>query len=109
MMKYIKYPAIIIYLLFISININAQNKDSYLLNYEPRNIIDMPTAGVIPKGQYSINSNIYSGGGVAANFTVGVFTNFNFGISWTANNLIGNENITSQEIPGVNLSYRFLD
>lgn len=101
--------ALFIISFFNLLNLNAQNKDSYLLNYEPRAIIDMPTAGLIPKGQYSINSSIYTGGGVAANFTVGVFTNFNFGISWTANSLIGNENITSQEIPGVNLSYRFLD
>lgn len=90
-------------------NLNAQAISGSKPKFEPRFIVDMPTAGVISKGNYSINGNLYANGGVAANFTFGVFTNFNLGLSWATNNLIGNENIVNQKLPGINLAYRILD
>lgn len=107
------FVIIILSLLILTIinasNLNAQAISGSRPKFEPRFIVDMPTAGVISKGNYSINGNLYANGGVAANFTFGVFTNFNLGLSWATNNLIGNANIVNQKLPGINLAYRISD
>ncbi len=77
--------------------------------FEPRTIVDMPTAGVLSKGHYSINGNTFPNGGVSLNFTAGIFTNFNLGLSFASNNIISNDNLESQNLPGINLSYRIID
>lgn len=76
---------------------------------EPRFIVDMPTAGVLSKNTYSIGGNLYAGGGMSLSFTAGIFTNFNFGLSYASNNVIGDNNLEFQSLPGINLAYRLLD
>lgn len=116
----------------INFNINSSNKSKFFVflllifivgnsflfsssisgsesKFEPRTIVDMPTAGVLSKGNYSINGNTFPNGGIALNFTAGIFTNFNLGLSFASNNIISNENLESQNLPGINLCYRIVD
>lgn len=90
--------------LLLSISISGSDS-----KFEPRTIVDMPTAGILSKGNYSINGNTFPNGGVSLNFTAGIFTNFNLGLSFASNNIISNDNLESQNLPGINLAYRIID
>lgn len=76
---------------------------------ESRFIVDMPNAGVLPRGSFAINSLIYPGGGLMAEITAAPFTNFTMGIAFSGANIIGRGDVVWQDIPGVSLKFRFLN
>lgn len=76
---------------------------------ESRFIVDMPTAGLIHKGSYSVSAIAFPGGGLLAELNASPWVNFNFGISYSATNVIGTGKLTWQNLPGINLRYRALD
>lgn len=77
--------------------------------YESRYAVDMPTAGVIPKGDYSVGMQFFSSGGLAVNVDYGFFKNFNAGVSLSGVNIIGYGDVKLQNVPGINVKYRFID
>ncbi|MFW5701756.1 MAG: hypothetical protein ACOCX7_02285 [Bacteroidota bacterium] len=77
--------------------------------YESRSIVDMPTAGVVPKSSYAVEATAFDGGGLAAGIFAAPFHNFNMGISFSGVNFIGAGDILWQEIPGIHLRYRPFD
>lgn len=77
--------------------------------YEPRRIVDMPTAGVIPKGHFEVNSFLMQSGGLMAEFLAAPFTNFTVGISFGGEKIIGVSTPEFQEYPGVQVKYRIID
>lgn len=76
---------------------------------EPRFVIDMPTAGILHKGQAAVDAWIYREGGMVFGVNVGVFNGFMFGVSYGGNNVIGTGDMTGQKLPGVDIKYRFID
>lgn len=76
--------------------------------YETRYIIDMPTAGVMPRGTFSIYSVAFTGGGILAEINAAPFEDFNMGISYSGTNIIGEGPVEFQNIPGVHLKYRII-
>lgn len=106
-MKTIK---ISIYILILSIgNAFAQGTAGYKAPYESREIIEMPTAGVLPKGSYNIKTRLYREGGILLESNVSFLRNLMVGLSYTANKVIGDNDMEFQGIPGINLKYRVLD
>lgn len=77
--------------------------------YEPRRIVDMPTAGVIPKGHFEANSFLMQSGGLMAEFLAAPFKNFTVGISFGGQDVIGVSSPKFQEYPGVQAKYRIID
>ncbi len=77
--------------------------------YETRNLVDMPTAGVIPKGTFSVYGQGFSEGGLLCALDFAPFKNFNIGLSYSGSHLIGDGNMTVQGLPGVNMKFRFID
>ena len=77
--------------------------------YESRYIVDMPNAGVMPKGSFSIFAVAYNGGGILAEITAAPFKDFNMGISYSGLNIIGEGEVTFQDLPGIHMKYRFID
>jgi len=76
---------------------------------ESRYVIDMPTAGMLHRGQVAFDSWIYRDGGMLLGLNVGVFPRLMFGISYGANNVIGVGSMTGQNLPGVNIKYRVIE
>ncbi len=77
--------------------------------FETRYIVDMPTAGVIPKSHYSGFITLFQSGGLVGELIVAPFENFNMGLSFGGTNIIGSGEVVFQELPGAYLKYRIVD
>ena len=77
--------------------------------YESRRIVDMPTAGVIPKGTFEVNAFLMQSGGMMTEFAAAPFDNFMIGVSFGGSNIIGVSTPSFQDFPGVQIKYRILD
>lgn len=92
-----------------AIQLNAQGSAGMSSAYESRFVVDMPTAGVIPKGTYSIYGLAYTSGGTLIYFDVAPFENFNIGLSYSGTNLLGEGDIIFQKLPGINIRWRIFN
>ncbi|MFH1052567.1 MAG: hypothetical protein V1779_16735 [bacterium] len=96
--------------LFLCLNsLSAQGTAGEKAMYESRYIVDMPTAGVLEKGAYTVYSNAFSRGGIMLQLDVSPFSDFVMGLSYSGTNIIGSGEVNWQKIPGVHLRYRFID
>lgn len=100
----------IIAILFLPANlILAQGSAGEAAKYEYRYLIDMPTAGILDKGNVGITTDILPLGVVVAKIEVGVFDNVSFGISYGGANIIGTGSPDWYKWPGVNLRVRLIN
>ncbi len=76
---------------------------------QPVEIVDLPTAGLIPRGGFRIRSDIYADGGVLVFLDVGFTRNFNFGISYGGSNIIGSGDPDLNPRPEVSIRIRILE
>jgi hypothetical protein len=76
---------------------------------EPRYIIDMPTAGLLARGSYSIDMDFFQRGGMMMRINAGILPSLSFGISYGANNVVGSEKIDPNPLPGINVRLRLMD
>ena len=77
--------------------------------YETRFIVDMPTAGMLRDKSYSFTSAVYPVGGLMAAFDAGFLRYFNAGVRVSGNNIVGDGEITWQNLPGISIKGRILD
>ncbi len=103
----IKFLAVIM-ILSVS-GIYAQGTSGTDAKYEYRNLIDLPTAGIVEKGFVGVSIDVMPLGVVVSKIEVGVFDNFSFGISYGGNNIIGRGKITGYKLPGINLRARIFN
>ncbi len=75
---------------------------------EPTMLIDKPTAGLLKRGSYSVSSNFFQDGGVLVGISVGVFEPFTFGISYGGTDIIGQNKINMNPMPGINAKLRLV-
>lgn len=87
----------------------AQGSSGTDAKYEYRNLIDLPTAGIVEKGFVGVSIDVMPLGVVVSKIEVGVFENFSFGISYGGNNIIGRGKITGYKLPGINLRARIFN
>jgi hypothetical protein len=76
---------------------------------EPTMLIDKPTAGLLKRGSYSVTSNFYQNGGVLVGIAVGIFEPFSFGISYGGTDIIGQNKIDMNPLPGVQAKLRIFN
>jgi len=76
---------------------------------EPRFLVDVPTAGMLDKGNFALDVDFYQEGGVLLGMSVGVFERLSFGISYGGSRLIGSASPVMNDIPGVNLRVRIIE
>jgi len=107
MMKKIIYSVIIIYL--ITTNFMAQGTSGADAKYEYRNLIDIPTAGVLEKGYVGVSLEVMPFGVLISKIEVGVFENLCLGISYGGSNIIGSGKISGYKLPGVNIRGRLFN
>jgi hypothetical protein len=76
---------------------------------QPRNIIDLPTAGLPPRAGFYVESDVYSDGAMLVSLGVGFARYFSFGISYGGLGVIGSGNPDMNPEPGVHLKARLID
>jgi len=75
----------------------------------PTNLVSVPTAGTLARGSFSMNMHIQKNGGFSSGLKVGLTDRFQFGLSFGASNLIGDDSLRWYPHPEVNLKYRLID
>lgn len=77
--------------------------------YEYRFLIDMPTAGILDRGNVGLTTDILPLGVLVMRMEVGVFENISFGISYGGSNIIGTGSPKWYKWPGVNFRARIIN
>lgn len=89
----------------------AQDETLNASMYEipPRWLVDMPTAGTLPRGYYNIGIRFYTGGGAIAKTDIGLSSRLTMGISYGAEQVISNDDPDWN--PGIefNIKFRLVD
>ncbi len=105
-MKLFKLNIILFYLLIIFSNLLSQIEQPY----PPLSLVNIPTAGTLPRGAFTIESLMINNGGIVPKLSVGFTDNFNFGVSFGIQNLIGDKKpIINKTTPEVQIKYRVFD
>ena len=99
-----------IFLLILYVNFaNAQGSVGSDAIYEPRYLIDIPTAGNIPHKNLALDMDIYQQGGLLVGISLGLFDRVLLGISDGGQNLIGNEKPSWNPVPGFQVKVRIIN
>ena len=88
---------------------SAQGSSGSNAKFEYRNLVDLPTAGILEKGFVGVVMDFMPGGIVVPKIEVGVMNGFSFGISYGGTNIIGSGKIEMYKLPGINLRARVVD
>jgi hypothetical protein len=76
-----------------------------LYDIPPRNLVDMPTAGTLPRGYYNIGLRLYRFGGALAYTDIGLSNRLQIGISYGADSALSTE--TPHFNPDVEFGIKF--
>ncbi|MFN0159567.1 MAG: hypothetical protein ACKVRP_16005 [Bacteroidota bacterium] len=78
-------------------------------NIEPRYVVDVPTAGMLPKASFAMDMDFYQEGGVLFGLSVGVLDQLSIGLSYGGSRLLGADEPIMNELPGVNVKVRIVE
>lgn len=87
----------------------SQGSAGSVASVETRYIVDMPTAGVLARGDYTLGLYVFGNNGAMAEFSAGVLTNLNIGISFGGSGVIGSGTPEWQDLPGFHVRFRPFD
>lgn len=87
----------------------AQGTAGVDAKFEPRYLIDVPTAGIIPHGTMALDMDFFEHNGILATSSIGVFDRFVFGISYGGSNILGTEKPSWNSTPGFAIRLRLVD
>lgn len=95
----------------ITIQINyAQGTAGENAKYEYRQLIDMPTAGIVKKGSFGLSTELLPFGTLIVKLEDGIIENLSIGLSYGGSNIIGSGDINWYKFPpGVNLRFRLFE
>ena len=80
-----------------------------LFAYELNDLIDVPTAGILQKGESEISAKIYRENGLLLGTRVGLFPRFMFGVSYGAEHVVGNQYPQWHDRVEFNAKFRLID
>ncbi len=80
-----------------------------LFDIPPRNLVDIPTAGTLPRGHYDIGLRVYYNGGGLGYIDIGLSNRFMMGISYGAEGTFSNYEPTWNHRIGFSLKFRLVD
>ena len=84
--------------------------DSAAYHPQSRTLVDVPTAGLLNRGEYDFEMRVFPNGGILSGFSVGLFDRFNLGVYYGGTEIIGNSaEITWNDDPGVLVKYRLFE
>ncbi len=76
---------------------------------QPTDLVTCPTAGILPRGAFLVDANMFRDGGLSLGMAVGISGNLMFGISYGGSQIIGNDEVIWNEQPGVEVKYRLIE
>ena len=95
---------------YFTIPINSQGTAGENAKYQLRQLIDVPTAGIMERGSVGLNVELLPMGTLITKIEAGVFSGVSIGLSYGGSNIIGSgKPIWYPFPPGVNLRVRILD
>ncbi|MFQ5729853.1 MAG: hypothetical protein ACE5GN_05795, partial [Waddliaceae bacterium] len=97
-----KWPFLLL-LFFYASQVSAQG------NQQTRELIDLPTAGTLERGSFSIDLRMYNNGGLIGGVAVGISPRFMFGLSYGGENIIGEGDVNWNPNPGIQARFRVID
>ena len=77
--------------------------------YQPRQLVSIPTAGILPENTFSTHLHLYRNGGVMFGLDVGLLNRFMFGVSFGGEQIIGDGDINWQPNAEFELKLRALE
>ena len=89
--------------------VNAQGSAGTEGNLEPRFLVDVPTAGMLAKGNLALDMDFYQEGGVLLGLSVGILDRLSFGLSYGGTHLIGSDDPVMNPVPGANIKIRIVE
>jgi hypothetical protein len=105
-----KLNDIVFVLIFITFQFaKAQGSAGSGSKIEPRYLIDLPTAGMIPHGNAALDLDFYQADGLLATVSIGAFDRILLGVSYGGANIIGTEKPIWNNVPGISLKVRLLE
>jgi hypothetical protein len=90
-------------------NEQARNVSGTLYDIPPRDLIDMPTAGTLPRSYFDIGLRVYSGGGALGSCNIGLSNRLTLGISYGAEGAISNVEPNWNPDIEFNVKFRLID
>lgn len=95
-------------LLFVS-SATAQGSAGTDGSFEPRFLVDMPTAGMLPKGGLGFDFDFYQEGGLLFGLSIGLLDRLSVGVSYGGTHLIGADEPVMNSVPGVCVKIRIIE
>jgi len=77
--------------------------------YEPRHLVDVPTAGILPHGVLALDTDFFQEGGILVGVSAGLFDRVVLGLSYGASRLIGDNAAVANPGPGVGIKVRVFE
>ncbi len=100
----------LVVLAFISLQLaHAQGSAGSDGAIEPRYLIDLPTAGMLPQRTLALDLDFYQQGGLLAGMSVGVFDRLLLGVSFGGTQLIGAGSPQWNATPGFEVKARIIE
>ncbi|MBI1805227.1 MAG: hypothetical protein HY033_08265 [Ignavibacteriae bacterium] len=99
----------IVLTLLMFVHGGAQGSAGTAATIEPRYLIDVPTAGIIPGGTFSLDMDFYQSGGVLVGASIGALSRMLFGIYYGGAGIIGSEPPVWNPSPGFVIKLRIID
>jgi hypothetical protein len=87
----------------------AQGSSGEKATFEPRFLIDMPTAGMLPHNTLALDLDFYHTGGLLVGFSIGLFDRLDAGLSYGGVGIIGTESPAWNNSPGFHLKVRLIE
>lgn len=74
----------------------------------PRQLIDCPTAGTLPRASFDVHVRDFSGGGLLTSINIGLHNKFSLGISYGGTGVLGQSKPTWQDHPEFEVKYQII-
>ncbi|MGA9116248.1 MAG: hypothetical protein WB626_05680, partial [Bacteroidota bacterium] len=88
---------------------HAQGSAGTEANIEPRRIVDLPTAGILPASTAALEADLYQEGGVLLGVELGLFDRLHAEIWYGGSRVVGTDDPAMNRAPGFHLKVRVLD
>jgi hypothetical protein len=80
-----------------------------LYDIAPRQLVDLPTAGTLPRGNFQMGLRLYSDGGAMGNTDIGLSGRFQMGVSFGGTRIVSSEEPHWNPHIGFSLKFRVID
>jgi len=96
------------YLLVLGMCIVPQLVQAQGIGVQPRYLIDMPIAYVLPRASFDVNMRLYRGDGLLSSVDVGMTDRFMIGVSFGGTNVLGEGDVDWNPYAGAEARYQLV-